>query len=249
VQPGVSTAQEVLGQLGQELCLPIPEAEAACLAAKLLGAQVDRRLSAVAGGEPDQVDVTALVEQLMEDAGHLLDPRLAHDQQLAHELTAHLEPFLQRLQLGVGVHNPLLEDVKATYPHVFRVASWLSELLAQQTGRRVPEEEIGYIAMYLGAALERLRPAPRRRVLIVCPLGVATSHMLAARLQAEFPQLDLVQVSSVRDLLAQPLTPADVIISTVRSIPVQTHLPIIRVHPLLPPDDVARIRELLAGDR
>ncbi|HEC33100.1 MAG TPA: transcription antiterminator [Chloroflexi bacterium] len=261
--PCFSVALEVLGEMARELGLPIPEGEATCLATKLIGAQVNHCLPETAGGrfdrmnvatlvkrlvgkQPDRVNVAALVKRLVNKAAELLDPRLGNDRQLAQELTTHLKPFLERLRFGVGVHNPLLDDLKAAYPHVFWVAERLSMLLAEEIGQPVPEEETGYIAMYLGAALERLRPAPRRRVLVVCPMGTATSQLLASRLRAEFPQLDLVEVLSLREFLAQPLIAADAIISTVASLPLQTHLPMIHVHPLLPPADVARIRKWLA---
>jgi mannitol operon transcriptional antiterminator len=189
------------------------------------------------------------VEQLVDDAAELLDdPRLAEDKQIAQELTTHLEPFLQRLQFGVATQNPLLEDLKATYPHVYWVAERLSEALAEEIEQPVPEGETGYIAMYLRAALERLRPAPRFRVLVICPMGAATSHFLASRLRAEFPQMDLVGVLSLRGFLARPLTEADAIISTVASLPVQTHLPMIHVSPLLPSADVARVRQWLVQE-
>jgi mannitol operon transcriptional antiterminator len=247
--PCLSAVLEVLGELGRELSLPIPEDEAAYLVTKLIGAQVSRRLPEGVSELPNRVNVAALVEQLVDDAAELLgDPRLAEDRQMVQELTTHLEPFLQRLQFGVATQNPLLEDLKATYPHVYWVAERLSEALAEEVEQPVPEGETGYIAMYLRAALERLRPAPRFRVLVVCPMGAATSHFLACRLRAEFPQLDLVGVLSLRGFLARPLTEADAIISTVASLPVQTHLPMIYVSPLLPSADVARIRQWLVQE-
>jgi hypothetical protein len=78
-------------------------------------------------------------------------------------------------------------------------------------------------------------------------MGAATSQLLASRLGAEFPQLEVVDVLSIREFLARPLTEADAVISTVRSLPVQIRLPMIHVSPLLPREDLARVQTWLAA--
>jgi len=246
--PFFPAALQVLGRLGRDLNLPVPEGEAAYFTAKLLNAKVIRHLPDGVGEMAAADDIEPLVEALVRKAAEWLgEPRLANDEQFTQELTDHLESILQRRRLGLGVQNPLLEDVKAIYPSVYHVAERLSDLLAQETGQAVPEEETGSLAMYLRAAMERLRSAPRYRVLVICPMGAATSELLASRLGAEFPQLEVVDVVSIREFLARPLTEADAIISTVNSLPVQVRLPMINVSPLLPPADLARVQTWLAA--
>jgi mannitol operon transcriptional antiterminator len=246
--PCFSAALDVLGNLGRELSLPIPEDEAAYLTTKLVDAKVFRRLPDRVADVPNEIDVAVLVEQLVVSAARWLgDPRLADDEQIRHELTDHLQSLLQRLRFGLGVQSPQLDDVRALYPGVYQVAEQLTDLLAEAIGQSVPEEETGGLAMYLRAALERLRSAPRCRVLVICPMGAATSQLLASRLGAEFPQLEVVDVLSIREFLARPLTEADAVISTVRSLPVQIRLPMIHVSPLLPREDLARVQTWLAA--
>jgi len=246
--PCFSAGLQVLGELGRELNLPVPEDEAADLTAKLVEAKVIRRLTDRADEEPSQPDVTALAERLMSSASQWLgDSRLAEDEQITHELSDHLESLLQRLRFGLEVQSPRLDDVKAVYPGVYHVAERLRHLVSEEIGQVVPEEETGSLAMYLRAVLERLRSSPRYRVLVICPMGVATSQLLASRLGAEFPQLEVVDVLSIREFLASPLTEADGIISTVNSLPLQVRLPMIHVSPLLPPADLARVQTWLVA--
>lgn len=247
--PCFSAALQVLGELSRELGLAIPGDEAAFLTSKLIGAKVIRRLRGEAEEEPASIDVASLAEDLARYAASWLgEPRLVDDEQFAQELAGHLESYLQRRCFGLTTLSPLLEDLKDIYPSVYEIADRLREVLAEKIGQEVPEEEAGSLAMYLRAALERLRSFPRYRVLVICPMGAATSHLLASRLASEFPQLDVVDVLSVREFLARPLAEADGIICTVGSLPVQVRGPMIHVSPLLPPADLARVQTWLAAE-
>ena len=83
-------------------------------------------------------------------------------------------------------------------------------------GLSIVEDEMGFMTMYLLGALERARQVPRKKALVVCPSGMATVWVLVARLQVEFPELELVQVLSLEDLRAETTDKEfDLIISTV----------------------------------
>ena len=83
----------------------------------------------------------------------------------------------------------------------------------------VTDEEIGYIAMHLGAAMERLKTvhAGKLRALIVCGGGCATAYLLVSRIHAEFPEIDVIEVCSMLELSKEKLmaTNPDFIISSV----------------------------------
>ena len=111
----------------------------------------------------------------------------------------------------------------------------------------VPEEEIGYLAMHLGAAMERLRPFPgaRKRVIVVCSEGVATAWLLVSRLRAELPNIDVDEVMPALEVQKQAAfdKSIDAIISI---LPLKREdIPVIVVNPLLRMKDVALIRKTL----
>jgi len=132
------------------------------------------------------------------------------------------------------------------YPHVFRVALESSTLLESHIDTVVPEEEAGYIAMQFIAAMQRLRPTldRKRRVLVVCHAGIATAWLLVARMQAEFPDVDIVGVASILELHNSiQLDGLDAVIST---LPTEIkELPAVVVSPLLDSRDVERIQQAL----
>ena len=180
-----------------------------------------------------------MVAKLLVVAGDRLHPALVDDAELERGLAAHLERLSIRLRHGLPVHNPLLREVKERYPDVHVVAGELAALLEPQLGQSVTDDEIGFLTMYLSGAMERARLRPRRRVLVVCPSGMATAWVLVSRIQAEFPEFDLVQVLSEGDYEELDDRNYDLVITTV---PVPEHsAPVVVVNPLLSAGDVARV--------
>jgi transcriptional antiterminator/mannitol/fructose-specific phosphotransferase system IIA component (Ntr-type) len=240
----------VVGQLAQEAALTIAHDEIAYVAMQMSGARVRHDGSGLSVGharQPEERSMRALVYEILSEAAAYLHPYLQVDQQLRHNLTCHLQAVVNRLRLGLPIRNPLVEQVKARYPYVFRIAGRSCGPLAALTGAELPEEEIAYIAMHLGAAMERLKPYPwvKRRVLVVCGEGVGTAWMLVSRIHSELPEIRVLEVLSASDLSHLHTFQGDVdaIISTV---PLRiAGIPIVVVGPLLDVRDRAKIRDAL----
>jgi mannitol/fructose-specific phosphotransferase system IIA component (Ntr-type)/galactitol-specific phosphotransferase system IIB component len=144
------------------------------------------------------------------------------------------------------MRNPLLEDVKKRYPHTFKVTRESSVILEDRLGKRLPEAEIGYIAMYLVAAMERLRlPITSRcRILVACGAGVATTWLLVSRIRAELPEVEIVEVTSARELQGRKsFAGIDVVVCTT---PVEVGaVPAVVVSPFLSSNDVVKLKSAL----
>src|SRR5690606_16482303 len=82
----------------------------------------------------------------------------------------HVQNLLRRAQEQAWTRNPLTRDLKSTYPMIFEVAVSLASGLHQRLGAPMKEDEIAYIAMHVGARLERnRRAASMLTATIVCP--------------------------------------------------------------------------------
>ena len=82
-------------------------------------------------------------------------------------------------------------------------------------GVSINDDEVCFITMYLAGAMERARLHPRRRALVVCPSGMATAWVLVSRIQAEFPELELVEVLSESGYEALSHDKFDLVITTI----------------------------------
>ncbi len=221
-------AVEVLRRLG----FPGDHQEAAFLAMTARDARYGpselRNLQAGRGRERARQAALEFTRQ----AGCLLGVRLEGDEDLIRGLVLHLEPALDRLELGVVTPNPLLDEIKAKYSGLFAVARQAAESLALPPSG-LAEEEIGYLAMHLGAALERLA-APGGNVLravLVCEHGVGTAQLLASMLASRLPELLVCGFASSHEVeRVAAECQADVVITT-RPL-AAAPLPAFLVHPL-----------------
>lgn len=179
-----------------------------------------------------------LIEEVLALASAELHPILIDDAELRRSLRQHFERLAVRMSYGLPVHNPLLQEVSQRYPDVHLVAQRIGALVQSRIGQPVPEDEIGFITMYLSGAMERTHLWPRRRAVVVCPSGMATVWILVSRIQAEFPHLEIAHVVSAHDFDVEALD-ADLVISTVPLS--EERLPVVVVHALLGAEDVRSI--------
>ena len=81
-----------------------------------------------------------------------------------------MQNLLERVPDSAWSRNPLTRTLKASYPMIFEVALYIATRLRERLGTPLVDEEIAYIAMHVGARLERNRTddSPPTAT-IVCP--------------------------------------------------------------------------------
>lgn len=236
--PIASTATRIGEQLGQVIEKDLRQPEIAVIAEYLLGITVlNEDQVAIDGG------MEALIDEMLDTAANRIHPVLRDDAELRRSLGKHLERLETRLNYGLPVHNPLLTDIVQRYPDVHEVALDISQGLSLRLKQPISADEVGFITMYLSGALERTRLRPRKRAMVVCPSGMATAWILVARIQSEFPQLDLVSVVSASDFAEKSRGDIDMVISTVQVS--SDTAAVVVVNALLTGDDIRAISLLL----
>jgi hypothetical protein len=76
---------------------------------------------------------------------------------------------------------------------------------------------------------------------------MATAQLLVARLNARFPYLNKLEVTSLRDLTPSLILSADLILTTAPlPKPLASNPKVIQVHPLLMPEDIETITRFLS---
>lgn len=234
--PVAETSRAITSALGQAQQADFPDVEVAGVASMLLGFAGPVEVS-----RDDGRDTEELAGAILAIAADQLHPILRDDAELRRSLLQHLERLKVRLGYGVPVHNPLLAEVAERYPSVHKVSREIGEMLESEWGGALPDDELGFLTMYLSGAMERTQLWPRRRAVLICPSGMATVWILVSRIQSEFPQLELGEVISAGDYDAATIQ-ADIVISTV-DLP---GIDAVVVNPLLGPDDVRAISLRLA---
>lgn len=235
-------AKKIAESLSKSLNISLPEDEIGYITIHLRGAKY--RASANHYINKDIIDIAI---EMINKAENIFGITFAEDELLRDGLITHLEPAIYRIKTGLDIRNPLLSDIKKKYPKLFCDTSKVCKVLKQKLNIEFPEDEIGYIALHFGAAIERKQKKMESfNVLVVCASGIGTSRMLQSKLQA-FPQLNVINtVSSLQVKEIVDNEDIDLIISTV---PLKLqNIKCVVVNPLLLEDDINMIKKALDTD-
>jgi len=246
-----SLALMVAARIAEEFSVDVPEPEVGNLALHFIGAKVrgpskDRTDEAERICPLLDVEASAVAGQLVTAAERALGFPLADDGSLVSNLALHLHPAFGRIRFGLPATNPHLPGIKESYPRILAAAGEACRAVERLAGLEMPPEEEGHVALHLIAAvLRKVRKGrAKRRVVVASTGGIGVNEILEARLAAEFCDLEIAALCSAHTLteVADAVAP-DFIVST-SPVP-GLGLEVIVVDPLLPHEDVERIRFFL----
>ncbi|WP_461206520.1 BglG family transcription antiterminator [Clostridium sp. DL1XJH146] len=172
---------------------------------------------------------------------------LKNNKNLLLGLVTHLQPTITRLKMDMEIRNPLLHSIKEKYLEYFEISKKSVSFLEDYFKKEIPESEIGFITMHLGAAIEKAKTISKKKynVLVSCTSGIGSSKMLATRLDQEFKNIKIVDVVSTIEIdeLFIRQNDIDFIISTVDFS--NCCIPVIVVTPLLVEKDIEKINDYI----
>jgi activator of the mannose operon, transcriptional antiterminator len=231
-------AKQIADSIEIHYRVKLPEQEIGYILLHILGSKLQENniddLDLKNEGEHELAVVMA--KEIIHIAQKTLGIDLSKDKQALNGLILHLRPTIKRLEYGLNLRNPLLDQIKENYPEIFGVA-WISNTVFERyLGKKITEEEIGYIALHLGAAIERQKKG--LMALVVCTSGMGTSQFLAVKLENHFKEIKIKQVVSAIALKEYCLDNVDIVISTV---PLTAQKPVLHISPLLTQKDVLKI--------
>jgi mannitol operon transcriptional antiterminator len=194
-------------------------------------------------------EFSALIERLMEFISQeFAIPKLKHDRILQNGLLNNIVPACFRRRFNMWFPDALNNaSLPEEYEKENKIARVITRIVQEHTALVLPQSEINNLVVMLRAAFIRNRTYRFEHIFVVCPSGMATAQLLVARLNARFPYLNALGVTSLRDLTPALVTSADLIITTV-PLPRQyaNISKIIQVHPLLMPEDIEAITKFLS---
>lgn len=107
-------------------------------------------------------------------------PELVLNQRLKYALAIHLDAVVERIKSGKIIKHPDLKEVKKSQQKLFNVSKKIVEYLNQEYSLQIPEDEIGYITMYLNSVSknENTEQSRDKPGIIVLSHGAVASEML-----------------------------------------------------------------------
>jgi lichenan operon transcriptional antiterminator len=249
-QKQYQVAQEIVAHLEKSLHVQFPETEVAYITIHLLGTKMVTELHLNESEIQGIVDrqIFEIAEKIIDKIDSELHLSIKEDQELFIAMCLHLKPAIHRFRYGINLPNPLIDDIKVNYPVAFQAAIIAGTVLKQELDININENEIGYLALHVGAAMENLKIGNQpKRCMIVCASGVGSARLLASKLRANFgSRIEIAGTTEYYKLSQIPMNSIDFLIST---IPVAEDLPVpvIQVNTILGGNDLNKIESLLTG--
>lgn len=175
---------------------------------------------------------------------------LRNDEILIKDLFNHFKSIFTTKSYSINKKNPLLNTIKNNFPLSFEITFNTTSKIFHQKPNTLTEDEIGYVSLHIGAAIERCFSGTiqRKNVILVCGSGQATTRMLEARLNVFFnDKICIVKKTSYNEFIIyneNDLKNIDFVIST---IPLKSNIiPTITVNFSLNSEDVEAISKFIS---
>lgn len=245
-QKEYSVATEILQKISESLHVEFPQTEIAYIAIHLLGTRMMKITEKDIYSFVDQ-EIQQLTEKILDTIEQKLMLGIKGDKELFVSLCLHLKPAINRLRYGMNLRNPMLDAIKSHYPVAFQAGLLAGICIKERTGYHIEENEVAYLALHIGAAMERINNRNQVKCcLIVCASGAGSAQLLYHKLKSQFGyRLKLAGTTEYYKIKEFPLETIDFIVST---IPITEALPVpvIQVNTILEGKDFLRIEKLLS---
>lgn len=144
---------------------------------------------------PYNQETSKVVEALMERMAKLTLFPFEKDLILRNGLMVHMHSVISRIRYHFPITNPLLANIKRMYPYMFSMVILSLEEIGKTFDIEIPEDEAAYILLHFQASIERLegnRESEKKQALIVCHMGIGMSHLLEAKIEQQYQDIEVV---------------------------------------------------------
>ncbi len=242
-------ARVIVEKLEEEFQTDIPDVEISYICLHLKGAKHEK----IRWNDDSQLEMeNKELQQLVNDMVDAYDPKQAYfmkqDDGFIQGLLAHLQPTLIRLVYGMQIQNPVLDDIKASYPQIYRRCEKVAGVLEAYTGKKVPEQETGFLTVHFGAAMVRLEGRQEKirkvRTGVICSSGIGISRLMSSKLEKLFQGRMQLTAYGKHDITPYILSRTDFFISSIPMEPLD--VPVVPVNPLLSDADIENIGRMVS---
>ena len=208
----ISMAQQMADRVCEYTGMSLLEEELGFIAVHIIGS----RLFSKEDENLISMETLNLVRNLFDEINRHYGISFFDDMELFTLMCMHMEPMIQRVRNGIPMRNPLLETIKTENPNGYDLAVYACRWLSQRLHATIDENEMGYMALHFGIALEGKKKAGRKRILAVCASGVGTSRMLKYNLEKLFGNsVESITTARMSEVIQMDLSVYDLIVTTV----------------------------------
>lgn len=151
--------------------------------------------------------------------------------------------FLRKKQ-NIDIANPLTEMIKQSYTTIYKEIVNFIDNDENIFQNKLSEDEICYLVVYFSTAELEVQNSMRYKckVAVVCNYGVATGHLIAAKLREHF-NLDVLAVLGANEIGTIKKLPVKLVFKTV-NIKIDD-VPSVRLNPILNKQEIDKVSKFL----
>ena len=234
-------AAKISESIGEHFHVGFPDAELAYIALNLKS----RQMNDADGNSVISVDIYEIVMEMLDEIDQMFGYDFKYDLELVSLLASHLVSLEVRLLYDMPLDNPLIEEIRQGSLLAFEMAGVACSKLERRYGKKVPVDEMAYIALHFHLAIERKKDRRRKNVLIVCGTGRASAELLAYNIRKNYGnQLNVVGTHESSDLNGLNFDDFDYILTTIH-IKEKVPVPIIEVNLMHLKDSEKKLNKIL----
>lgn len=227
-------ANKIVDRLQKDLGISVPYEELVYITMHLIAKNT------ITDQEKLSFEILNLSEKIIEEIYEVSKYDFRENLNLYFSLATHLGPLINRIRYGFDMKNPILDDIKNNKV-AFLLATIGADVINTKYKSKISEDEIGYIALHIMAAIESNKKS-KFNILLVCGSGNSSAQIMKAQLLSQFSDaINKIKIVDLREFNNRDTISYDFIISSVQ-IDKKVDKPIIYVDIIFTKSDISSIK-------
>lgn len=143
---------------------------------------------------------------------------VSYDELSRKNLLSHIKAMRIRVNNGITIINPLIEQIKRHYPLMYEMTLAAFSELEHFFSAKISDDEIGYLVMHIGAILEDTHLKDEGKnisALVVSDQGGASTRIVCQKIVRMYPTIAISKFISVEQYKAMQEVEESIVISLV----------------------------------
>ena len=190
------------------------------------------------------VKIETLVKEMIKNIEEETGVLTADNEKFEKELVKYLRPAIYRVKNDIKNTTVDYKKVMKKYKFLYKATEKSLKSLEEFLGKKIDNNEIAYLTVYLRMAAENYRRNEKREIdkniIVVCKYGYGTSQLIKGRLEYIY-RVNNVQILPYEEFLSYDQKDVQLIITSLDLKRGNNKIPIIKVNPLLDDNDLKKL--------
>ena len=184
-----------------------------------------------------------LIRKMMKEFFRYADLNVINDEVLFECLIYHLKPTIYRIKKGIHISNTIFNELIRNNDPILEITRKVVSVIESEITISFPEDEVALLGYHFKASAERNSNCIKKKIILVCGLGVGTSKLLEHNLKEKF-NMEIVAVIPYYKLdeIINSELEIDLILTTLELKNIY-NIPVLKINPLLDEKDINKISQ------